>query len=110
MGDRTAEDETARLDAGDLVDLGAGPGIDQLIDRAAEGAGVAEQRRDVAKQDARLRVIRNGANGGLQIVFKTSSVFSSLSLRHSGARERANPEFVPTISGSGFARFTRAPE
>lgn len=42
MRDCTAKNETTRLDARDLVDLHAGPGLHQLIDRAAECAGVAE--------------------------------------------------------------------
>ena len=36
MRHRAADDEAARLDAGDLVDLVAGPGLHQLIDRAAK--------------------------------------------------------------------------
>ena len=39
--DRAAEDEAARLDARDLVDLAAGIGMDELVDGAAEGARVA---------------------------------------------------------------------
>ena len=70
MRHRAAEDKAARLDAGDLVDLRAGPGMHQLIDRAAERARIAEQRGDVAEHDPRLRIIRNGADGGLQIVFE----------------------------------------
>ncbi len=54
MRHRTAEDEAARLDARDLIDLGAGPGLHQRIDRPAERPRIAEQRGDVAKQDARL--------------------------------------------------------
>jgi hypothetical protein len=68
MCHRTAENESACLDACDLVNLVAGPGLNQFIDRSAEGTSVAEQRGDVAKQNARLRVIRNGADGGLRIV------------------------------------------
>ena len=41
--------------------------VDDLIATGgtAEGAGIAEQRGDVAKQDSRFWVIRNGADGGL---------------------------------------------
>src|SRR6202020_123873 len=59
-----------RLDARDLVDLVAGPWLHQLVDRAAKRAGVAEQRGDVAKQDARFRVVRNGADGSFQVIFE----------------------------------------
>ena len=68
MRHRAAEDEAARLDAGHLVDLAAGPWLHQFVDRAAEGARIAEQRGDVAKQDSRLGIVRNGADRGLQIV------------------------------------------
>jgi hypothetical protein len=49
-----------RLNAGNLVNLGAGPGLHQLINGAAEGAGIAEQRCDVAKGDAGGRIVWNG--------------------------------------------------
>src|ERR1035437_7370639 len=78
---RAAENEAARLDARDLVDLVARPWLHQFIDRAAEGARVAEQRRDVAKQYPRLRIIRNGADGGLQIVFKSHRCLFQVTVR-----------------------------
>ena len=43
MRDRTAENEAARLDARDLVDLHAGPRLHQFVDRAAESTRVAQQ-------------------------------------------------------------------
>ena len=67
MRDGAADDEAARLDAGDLVDLRAGPGMHQLVHRAAEGARIAEQRGDVAEEDPRLRIVRNRADRRLQI-------------------------------------------
>jgi hypothetical protein len=48
--DRASEDEAARLDARDLVDLRTGPGMHQLVDGAAERTCVRQQRGDVAKQ------------------------------------------------------------
>ncbi len=42
MRNRAAEDEAARLDAGNLVDLAAGPGLHQLVDGAAEGPRIAQ--------------------------------------------------------------------
>ena len=68
MGDGAAENEAARLDAGHLVDLAAGPGMHQLVDGAAKGARVAKKRGDVAKHDARLGIIRDVADRGFQIV------------------------------------------
>ena len=52
MCHRAAQDEAARLDAGDLGDLHSGPGLHQFVDRAAEGARVAQERGDVAEHDA----------------------------------------------------------
>ena len=69
MRNRAADDEAARLNAGDLVDLGAGPGLHQLVDRAAEGTRIAEQRGDVAEDDAGLGVIRDRADRGGEVVF-----------------------------------------
>src|ERR1700733_7967006 len=70
MRDGAAADETARFDAGDLVNLAARPRLHQFIDRAAERPRVAEQRGDVAKHDSRLGIIRDGADRGLEIVFE----------------------------------------
>src|ERR1035437_7754074 len=77
-----SQDEAARLDAGHLVDLVAGTWLHQLIHRAAKRPRVAEQRGDVAKQDSRLRIIRNGADSGLQIVFKSHRGLFQVSVRH----------------------------
>ena len=67
---RAAEDEAARLHARDLVDLRARPGLHQFVDRAAEGARIAEQGRDVTEHDPGLRVVGNRADRGLQVVFE----------------------------------------
>src|SRR5262249_58446630 len=67
--DRAAEDEAARLDAGDLVDLASRPGLHQLVDRAAEGARIAQQRRDVAEHDPGLGIVRDSADRSAQVVF-----------------------------------------
>ena len=65
MGHRAAEDEAARLDAGDLVDAHAGVGLHQLVDHLAEAVGVAEKRRDVAEHHALARIIGDGADARL---------------------------------------------
>ena len=70
MRHRSAEDEAARLDAGDLVDLHPRPGLDQFVDRAAERARVAKQRGDVAKHDPGLGIVRDGADRVLEIVLE----------------------------------------
>jgi cation diffusion facilitator CzcD-associated flavoprotein CzcO len=67
MGDRAAEDEAARLDARHLVDLAAGPGLHQFVDRTAERARIAQQRGDVAKHDPRLGIVRDVADRSLEI-------------------------------------------
>ena len=66
VGDRAAEDEAPRLDACDLNDAPTRVGVHQRIHRPAERARVAEQRGDVAKQDARLGVVGNRADRFLQ--------------------------------------------
>ena len=67
---RAAENKAARFDAGDLVDLAARPRLHQFVDRAAERASVAEQGRDVAEHDPGLGIIRDGADGGLEVVLE----------------------------------------
>ena len=57
MGDGTAEDKAAGFD------FVAGEGLHQFVDRTAEGTGIAEQGRDVPKQDSRFRIIGNGSDG-----------------------------------------------
>jgi hypothetical protein len=42
----------------------------QFIDGAAEGACVCKQRRDIAKQNARLRMIRDRADRGAKIILQ----------------------------------------
>ena len=68
MRHRAADDEAARLDAGDLVDLAAGPRLHQFIHGAAERARIAEQRGDVAEHDAGLGIVRDRADRGTQVV------------------------------------------
>src|SRR5262245_13347525 len=75
MRDRAAQDEAARLDARDLVDLRTGPGMHKFVDRAAERTRIRKQRGDVAEQDSRLRIVGNGADGCLQIVIKGHTTF-----------------------------------
>ena len=60
MRDGAAQNEAARLHAGDLVDLRPRIGLHEFVDGAAERARVAEQGRDVAKLDAGLGIIRDG--------------------------------------------------
>ena len=73
MRHRAAQDEAARLDAGHLVDLAAGPGLHQLVDRAAERARIAEQRGDVAEHDPGLGIVRDGADRVLEIVLELAA-------------------------------------
>src|SRR4051794_37804499 len=73
MCDCTAENETARLDACNLVDLGTGPGLHQLIHRAPKRPRIAKERRDISEDDARLRIIGNGSYRRLEIVLELPS-------------------------------------
>jgi hypothetical protein len=51
---RPAQDEAPRLDARDLVDLGAGIGLHQFVHSLPEGARIAHQRGDIPEHDPRL--------------------------------------------------------
>ena len=80
MGHGPAEDEAPRLDSRHLVDAPAREGVDELVHGAPEGPRIAEQRRDVPEDDARLRIIRDGADGrfevgGEALVHVTRSLF-----------------------------------
>src|SRR6266853_481721 len=68
--DGAAQNEAARLDAGDLVDLVAGPGLHQLVYGAAERSGVAEQSGDIAEHDAGRWIVRNRPDRGAQVEFE----------------------------------------
>src|SRR5271165_3819350 len=68
MRDGASKYETARLDAGDLVDLGARPGLHEFVDRAAKRPRVTKKRGDVAEQDSGLRIVRDGADRGGKVV------------------------------------------
>jgi hypothetical protein len=59
---RAANDEAASLDAGHLIDLFPGPRADELVDAAAECAGVAEKGGNVAEDDAGPRIIGDAAD------------------------------------------------
>src|SRR5215472_4823998 len=112
MRDRAAQDEAPRLDARDLVDLRTGPGMHKLVDRAAERTRIRQQRGDVAKQDARFRIVPNGADGCLQIVIKGHSkilAFLRPSFRGAGygPRKRGQMASNPESRDSGFASMRR---
>ena len=65
MGDDGAEDEAARIDAGDDVDAVFHVAQDKGVDEDAEGARILQQRRDVAELDAGLRASRERCGCGL---------------------------------------------
>jgi hypothetical protein len=60
--DGAAEDEAARLQPDDLVDLEPGIGVQQLVDRHAEAARIGEKRGDIAEHDPLMREIHDGAD------------------------------------------------
>ena len=80
--DRAAEDEAARLDAGDLVDADALEGAASCCTARAEPDRILEQRGDVAELDARLRVVGDRADEGLRsssavrLIRRTSAVYA----------------------------------
>jgi len=68
--DRPADDKAARLDARDLVDFRAGPGLHQFVHGAPEGARIAQKSGDIAEHDPRLGIVLNGADRILEIVLE----------------------------------------
>jgi hypothetical protein len=67
VGERRREDETARLDAGDQVRALARDQRGDAIDRFGEAGSVEQQGADVAEVDARLGMIRDGADQRPQV-------------------------------------------
>src|SRR3546814_5213946 len=57
---RATEDEAACFDAHHLVDARAGKRLYHLVDGLAEAARILQQGGDVAENDTRLRIIRDG--------------------------------------------------
>ena len=62
VGHRRGEDEAARLDADDGVDLLPLELGGERVDDPAEALGVLQERRDVVEVDARLREVRHLAD------------------------------------------------
>src|SRR5581483_1854680 len=67
IGDGAAQDEPARLDAGNGLNPGAGPGGRHLLDGGLEALRVAHERGYVAEHDPLLGIIRDGADQALQV-------------------------------------------
>src|SRR5262249_36254263 len=108
MRQRAAEDEAARLDAGNLVDLGTSPGMHELVDGATEGACIRKQCGDVAEQDPRLRVIRNGADGSLDILINRNRCLFPRCPSLRGALATNQSSSLPAFpADSGLLRFAR---
>ena len=66
VGQRGAEDEAARLDAEDQVDLLADVVLRQRVDELREAGLVLQQRGDVVEEDAGLGEVGHGADELLQ--------------------------------------------
>src|SRR5919107_3420031 len=66
VGDRRGEDEPARLDADDLVDVAAAEVDDGLVDHRREADLVGQQRGDVLEDDPRFGEVGHVADQGPQ--------------------------------------------
>src|SRR5690606_26614367 len=66
--DGAAQNEAARLYAGDRVDILPLERSGQRDNRLLEAIGIAQQGRDVPEYDARLRIVRNRPDQLLQVV------------------------------------------
>ena len=65
-GEQGAEDETAGFSAHHDIDLAVPERIHHEFSRQREAGTVPQQRRDVAKDDARMRVIGDVSNQGAE--------------------------------------------
>src|SRR5262249_18259435 len=90
-----AQNEAARFQAGDAVDFHAAIGLHQRVHGSAEGAGVTQQGGDVAEQDPFLGIVRDGADGGFDVHFRSLLLSCpSLTLRAFVARNGPLDHFV----------------
>ena len=62
IGHGSAQNEPARLDAGDLVHRHALPALERLLQGDPEANRVPEEGREIGELDAGFRVIRNGSD------------------------------------------------
>src|SRR5690606_22025392 len=67
VGDGAAEDEAARLDARNMVDLATQERPYEFVDRGAEADRIGYERGDVAELDAGLGVVRDGPDQALDV-------------------------------------------
>lgn len=68
LGDRGAEDETARLGPQDEVNALASKGVDHEFDRESERGGIGQEGCEVLEHDAGLGKIRHVSDEGEQLV------------------------------------------
>jgi hypothetical protein len=97
MRDSAAQDEPARLNPCDLVDLRARPRLHQFVHGAPERPRVPKERGYVPEHDSRLGVIRNGADRCLQIVLE-------LDADHASSQRNASVAIKPTLAKHEPAR------
>src|SRR6476660_4238110 len=95
IGDSAAEDEAARLDAGNRLDPPVGKWRDQPLDAGAQSVGMTEQRGDVAEHDAGLRIVRYRTHEVLEI-----DVFGQAHARTSSWASSRGPASVPIVERS----------
>ena len=100
--ERAAEDEAARLDADDDVDVLADEALGERVEHDVERARAREQRRDVLEEDPRLGEIGDVADRGAREVERVHAVMST----DGGAgRRTATAARLVDARFSGLVRF-----
>src|SRR5688572_26181860 len=67
MGNRAAENESARLNAGDIIEARTEKRPDEFIHRCAKGMHVGQERGDVAEHDTGPGIVQNRADIALDV-------------------------------------------
>ena len=70
ISQRRTEDESARLNARNQVDMATPVVIAELVHEIVKSLAVLEQGREVVKQNSGLRIVRNLADEFLQVVHR----------------------------------------
>ena len=91
IGDRRAEDEAAALDADDQRDALVLVRRREAVERGLEPVRVAQQRRDVVEEDARLRKVRHRTDSRFQCVHVVSYSGQGPDVRRNPGTARSAP-------------------
>src|SRR5215472_12593100 len=109
VSQRRSEDEAARFDPDDLIDMGALIAIGHRLHGKAQGTGILEQRGDVAEENPRLRIVWNTANVVLQpcrLLEREGALYRSMGGSRTGC-DRISHEISPCSGATSDMGFTK---